>query len=82
MAILSKPDTDTGAAAAEVRHQVTCMVNDVHRAMNEVVRLLTGRRAAIAAALGSDAADLAAVYAKAKVLVEAAGETAPDLPVT
>ena len=81
MAILSRPDTDTGAAAAEVRHQVTCMVNDVRRAMNEVVRLLAGRKAAIAAVLGTDAADLAAVYAKAKALVEAAGETAPDLPV-
>ena len=80
MGILSKPDTDTSAAAAEVRHQVTCMVNDVRRAMNEVVRLLAGRRAAIATELGTDAADLAAVYAKAKALVEAAGETAPDLP--
>ena len=81
MAILTRPDTDTGAAAAEVRHQVTCMVNDVRRAMNEVVRLLAGRKAAIAAVLGTDAADLAAVYAKAKTLIEAAGETAPDLPV-
>ena len=80
MAILSRPDTDTGAAAAEVRHQMTCMVNDVRRAMNEVVRLLAGRRAAIATELGADAADLAAVYATAKALVESAGETAPDLP--
>ena len=80
MGILSKPDMDTGAAAAEVRHQVTCMVRDTQRAMNEVCKLLTGRRAAIAAALGTDAADLAAVYAKAKALVEAAGETAPNLP--
>jgi len=42
--------------------------------------LLTGRKAAIAAALGADAADLATVWAKAKAMVEAAGETAPDLP--
>jgi hypothetical protein len=80
MAILSKPDTDVNAAAAEVRQQMTCMVRDAQRAMNEVVRLLTARRAAIATALGTDAADLATVWAKAKAMVEAAGETAPDLP--
>ena len=34
----------------------------------------------MAAALGTDAADLAALYAKGKALVVAAGETVEDLP--
>jgi phosphosulfolactate phosphohydrolase-like enzyme len=80
MALINNPDTDVAAAAAEVRMQMTMMVRDVQRAMREVQRLVEGRKADVAAALGTDAADLAALYAKGKALVVAAGETVEDLP--
>jgi len=84
MALIEKPPTLTveQVASARIRAEAARLVVQTRRSLavirDEVARV---GKAKVATALGAaDAAELATLYAKAKAVVAAAGETVEDLP--
>jgi hypothetical protein len=75
------PMTDPAAGAMAVRQEMLTMARVIKCYLGNVRALVEGRRAAIAAALGADAAEMATLYAKAKGFIDAAGMgPEPDIP--
>jgi len=86
MALIEKPPTLTAeqVSAARIRAEVARLIVQTRRSLAviraEMARIGKGKAAT---ALGeADEAELAALYAKAKAVVTAAGETVEDLPGT
>jgi hypothetical protein len=81
MALLVDPATDAAAGAAQVRMVMASAVRNLQAHLGAVRSLVGGRKAAITAALGPDAAEMATLYAKAKAFIDAAGlGPEPDIP--
>jgi hypothetical protein len=83
MSLIERPATNAGGSALAIRQVAGRMSRNLAadlRAMAGAVKR-GGGRAAVAAALGpGDAAELVAVYGKARALLAALGETVDDLP--
>ena len=73
MALVGDPMTDAAAGAMAVRQEMLTLARVVKCYLGNVRALVEGRKAAIAAALGPDAAEMATLYAKAKEFIDTAG---------
>lgn len=73
MALVVDPMADSAAGAMAVRQEMLTMARVVKCYLGNIRALVEGRRAAVAAALGADAAEMATLYAKAKDFIDAAG---------
>jgi hypothetical protein len=82
MALAADPNTDVPAACAQLRNLMLMTANGVKANMAAMRTLVTGRKAAIVAALGTtDAADMATLYGKLKDFADTAtGGNEPGIP--
>jgi hypothetical protein len=82
MAISANPTTDVTAAAAALRLRFVGLVGLVQGELGVMRSLVTGRKAAVVAALGSaDATEMATLYGKLKDFVDTAtGGSEPGIP--
>ena len=82
MALAADPNTDVAAACAQLRNLMLMTASGVRANMAAMRTLVTGRKAAIVAALGTtDAADMATLYGKLKDFADTAtGGNEPGIP--
>ncbi len=73
--------TEAEAAALSIRQITATMISHVDTGIGQIRNLVRGKRAAVAAELGGDAAAMLTVYNKLKDAVEAAADTTiEDIP--
>ena len=84
MALVDIPQvqqTEAEAAAVSIRRIVAGVIAHTETGIGQIRDLVRGKRAAVAAELGGDAAAMLTVYNKLKDAVEAAaGVTIEDIP--
>ena len=82
MALAADPNTDVEAACAQLRNLFLMTANGVKGNLAAMRALVNGRKAAIAAALGTgEAAEMVTLYGKLKDFVDTAtGSSEPGIP--